>query len=473
MRRTNLALFAVLVGSAAWAFSGSPTAQTANGQDARTGVISMALTGDSIITRPLSGEEAPAFQKMVALIRAQDVAFTNLEINLHDYEVYPMVESGGLHLRASPAIAKELVWAGFRLASFSNNHTVDWGVDGMRVTRRHAREAGLVLAGAGESLREARAAQFIETPKGRVGLVATASTFTTEGPAGDSLGDMPARPGLSALRVTSTHVLSPTAWSALRNVATELPAPLSASTTGYSSSSSAAANRMTLFGQSFALGERPGRQTTAHPGDLAQIAASVRNGRGVSDLLIVSIHAHESGAALDVPAQFLPTFAHAMIDAGADAVVGHGPHVLRGIEIYKGKPIFYSLGNFLFENETVERFPLEDYEKFGADPAKGTGGLSDVRYDNDRRGFPALREVYESVVAIPRWQNRMLTSIELHPISLGFGNPRTRRGRPMWASDELGRKIIEDVKRLSAPFGTRVEYRDGVGTVLLDAAAQQ
>jgi poly-gamma-glutamate capsule biosynthesis protein CapA/YwtB (metallophosphatase superfamily) len=439
----------------------------------------MALTGDSIITRPLSSEAAPAFQKMVALIRAQDVAFTNLEINLHDYEVYPMAESGGLHLRAPPAMAKELVWAGFRLASFANNHTVDWGVDGMRLTRRYAREAGLVLAGAGESLREARAAQFIETSKGRVGLVATASTFTTEGRAGDSLGDMPARPGMSALRFTSTHVLSPTAWSALLNVATELAVPLPASQTGQSSSAS---NRMTLFGQSFALGERNARQTTPHPGDLAQIAASVRNARPLSDLLIVSIHAHEgageyvaaaAGAALDVPAQFLPTFAHAMIDAGADAVVGHGPHVLRGIELYKGKPIFYSLGNFLFENETMERLPLDDYERIGADPEKGMAGLNAVRYDNDRRGFPARREIWESVVAIPTWQNRMLTSIELHPISLGFGNPRTRRGRPMLANDELGRKIIEDVKRLSAPFGTRVEYRDGVGTVILDAAARE
>ena len=260
------------------------------------------------------------------------------------------------------------------LASFANNHTMDWGAEGMRLTRRHARDAGIALAGAGESLREARAAQFIETPKGRVGLVATASTFTTEARAGDSLGDMPARPGLSALRVTTTNVLSPMAWSALLSAASELGQPVSAS------------NRITLFGQSFALGERAERQTTPHAGDLAQVAASVRSGRDLSDLLIVSIHAHEAGAAVDVPAHFLPTFAHAMIDAGADAVVGHGPHVLRAIEIYKGKPIFYSLGDFLFENETVERLPLDDYESIGADPVKGTAGLNDVRYDNDRRG---------------------------------------------------------------------------------------
>jgi len=187
----------------------------------------------------------------------------------------------------------------------------------------------------------------------------------------------------------------------------------------------------------------------------------------------MSIHDHENGATRDVPAQFLSTFARAMIDAGADAVVGHGPHVLRGIEIYEGKPIFYSLGNFVFEPETVERLPLDDYEAIGADPANGVAGLNDVRYDNDRRGYPARRKVWESVVVVARWRNRKLNSIELHPISLGFGEPRTIRGRPALADQELGRKIIEDLRRLSAPFGTRIEYRGGIGVVVLESASTQ
>jgi hypothetical protein len=146
-------------------------------------------------------------------------------------------------------------------------------------------------------------------------------------------------------------------------------------------------------------------------------------------------------------------------------------HTCFVASIYKGKPIFYSLGDFLFENETVERLPLDDYEAIGADPAKGVAGLNDVRNDNDRRGFPAQREVWESVVVVPRWSNRTLNSIELHPISLGFGKPRTFRGRPRLTDEELGRKIIEDVRRLSAPFGTRIEYRNGIGVVLLATAS--
>lgn len=208
--------------------------------------ISVALTGDSIITRPLSTQTDPGFLKLIELIRAQDAAFTNLEINLHDYETYPMVESGGLHLRAAPTIAKELAWAGFRLASFANNHTTDWGVEGMRLTRKHARAAGLVIAGVGESLREARAAQFLKTAKGRVALIAAASTFTTESRAGDSRGDMPTRPGLSPLRFATENVVTQAGLSALRTVATDLGQTLPQG------------NRVTFLGQSFVLGERPG-----------------------------------------------------------------------------------------------------------------------------------------------------------------------------------------------------------------------
>jgi len=76
----------------------------------------------------------------------------------------------------------------------------------------------------------------------------------------------------------------------------------------------------------------------------------------------LSCRAHEEGRERWLPADFLPTFAHAVIDAGADIVVGHGPHLLHGLEFYKGKPIFYSLGNFIFEHETLERMAADDYD---------------------------------------------------------------------------------------------------------------
>ena len=140
--------------------------------------MTMALTGDAIITRRLSPYQEPPFLKMIEMIRGADVGFTNLEMLFHDYEPYPMHASGGTYMRAEPALLKELVWAGFDLVSMANNHTGDYGVEGMRLTRRHVEASGLVGAGVGEELAEAREARFFESAKGRVALVSVASTFT-------------------------------------------------------------------------------------------------------------------------------------------------------------------------------------------------------------------------------------------------------------------------------------------------------
>src|SRR5947209_5966550 len=87
--------------------------------------VSFAMTGDSIITRKLSIYSEPDFTKLIDLVRGADVAFTNLEMLFHDYESYPMHESGGTWMRADPALVKELTWAGFDLVSRANNHAGD------------------------------------------------------------------------------------------------------------------------------------------------------------------------------------------------------------------------------------------------------------------------------------------------------------------------------------------------------------
>jgi len=75
--------------------------------------LSLALAGDSIITRPIALYQEPAFTRLIALIRGADASFTNLEMLFHDYEPYAMNESGGTYMRAEPALVKDLVWAGF------------------------------------------------------------------------------------------------------------------------------------------------------------------------------------------------------------------------------------------------------------------------------------------------------------------------------------------------------------------------
>jgi poly-gamma-glutamate synthesis protein (capsule biosynthesis protein) len=442
-----LALLAPLPGAAQRATTPPP-------DPASDGLFRMALAGDAIITRRLTPYREPEFLRLIELIRGADAAFVNAEMLFHDYEPWPMHESGGTYMRAEPALVKELVWAGFDMVSMANNHTGDYGAEGARLTRKYIAEAGLVGAGTGENLFEAREAKYLETNDGRVAIISVASTFPLHSMASKPMGSVRGRPGLNPLRFESTRVLPRPAFEQLRTTLRAIGQNVAAE-----------GDRMSVFGTPVVVGDSAYTRTVPNADDMREIANVVRGAAGLADRVLVTIHAHESGGRLPIPAEFLVTFARAMVDAGADLFVGHGPHVLRGIEMYKGKPIFYSLGDFIFQNETVLRLPHENYATYRLGDTAQVSDFNAARYSNDTRGFPTQREIWESVVAVPTWRGEELVSLELHPITLGFGKAPAVRGRPMLADKVLGKKIIDDLIERSKPFGTTVEWRDGVGVV--------
>jgi poly-gamma-glutamate synthesis protein (capsule biosynthesis protein) len=425
--------------------------------------FTFALTGDSIITRKLSVYNEPAFTRIIELVRGADAAFTNLEMLFHDYEPYPSAASGGTYMRAEPALAKELVWAGFDMVARANNHSGDYGVLGMNLTTKYVAEAGLVQAGVGQSLNEAREAKFLETAKARVALISVSSTFPDSSRAGKTRGDVPARPGLNPLRFETITTIQADDLDRLREImagVTGRPAPQ-------------ARDGINFFGRRLVVGQTRGVRTEPNKEDLTEIAAVVKNASGLADYTIVTIHAHEGGRERTVPADFLVPFARAMVDAGADMFVGHGPHVLRGVEMYKGKPIMYSLGDFIFQNETLLRLPFENYEGvgLGANATAGVNDFNDARYNFDKSGFPADRMIWEAVVAMPKFRGDRLVELALHPITLGFGKSRSVRGRPMFAEGELGQKILGDITKFSAEMGTKITVRNGIGYVELPSTS--
>ncbi len=425
--------------------------------------FTLALAGDSIITRKWSAYQEPRFQGVIDMVRGADAAFTNLEMLLHDYEPFPMNESGGTWMRGDPAVARELAWAGFDMVSRANNHAGDYGVEGMRLTTKYLAEAGLVQAGVGENLDEAREAKFFESAKGRIAIVSVASTFPDHARAGRGRAGVRGRPGLNPLRFTTTYQLPAEKIETLRSLARDLG--LRAPAEGPD---------LRFLSSRFVTGEKPAIHTEALKQDVDEIAAVVRNASRLADKVFVTIHTHE-GLPTDrsVPAEFLVAFAHAMIDAGADVFAGHGPHVVRGVEIYRGKPILYSLGDFVFENDLILRLPADAYEPLNLGPLAGVADFDDARSDNDRRGFPSDREIWEAVVATVGWRGKALDELTLHPISLGFGRARAERGRPMLADGELAKKIIKDVADRSQAYGTRVRFENGVGRVELSPAPSQ
>ena len=143
----------------------------------------------------------------------------NLEILFHNWEpdIIPAAASGGTYMQADPEIANELVWMGFDMVSMANNHTGDYGIGGLRSTIRAVEAAGLMHAGTGENMAEARAPGYLETPNGRVALISAASTFPDGSQAGHQRRDMRGRPGLSPMRFNRTYQVTQDQMDALRS----------------------------------------------------------------------------------------------------------------------------------------------------------------------------------------------------------------------------------------------------------------
>ena len=120
----------------------------------------------------------------------------------------------------------------------------------------------------------------------------------------------------------------------------------------------------------------------------------------------------------------------------------------------------------MFQNETLLRVPEENYAKYnlGSEAQINDWNSNDTQMTLE---VFLLKEIWESVIAVPKWNKGNLFKIELYPITLGFGKKRTIRGRPMLANKVLSKKIIDDLAERSKPFGTKVEFKDGIGVINL------
>ena len=190
---------------------------------------------------------------------------------------------------------------------------------------------------------------------------------------------------------------------------------------------------------------------------------------------MVSMHSHEfdySNRDTDdnkgiryfspVPPSFMQAIARKAIDTGADIFIGHGPHLLRGIEIYKGKPIFYSLANFGHMDDALQPLPRDHFALLGADPDVVTPAEFMHQWRELLLNDPAL---LESVVAVSRFDRGELREIRLYPIDLDAFGRASRRGLPVLAGDEKAQAILKRLRDLSEPFGTSIIIAGGVGIV--------
>lgn len=425
----------------------------------------LAVTGDSFLSSPISPYENGDFRAVFDIIRNHTAGFTNLEILLNDWKGIPAADSGGTYAGAASALVEEFKWAGFQMVSRANNHSLDYSYEGLRITSQVLDNAGICHAGVGENLGEARSPAYLETPGGRVALLSASSTFAPWGRAGHQRPDFQGRPGLSPLRYTTYYGVTESQMEFLRVLEESLglsPQKALAKKAGYIEEKE---GELVLGGLRFVLSASPGVRTEPNERDVSEITKWIRDARRQADWVFFSLHAHEGRLHRDIPAEFVETFARACIDAGADGFIGHGPHVLRGIEVYKGKPVFYSLGNFVFQNDLVRKHPQDIYDRAGLGLDATPADMYDARSKNDTRGFPADVAYWESVLGSLEYEGGKFTRATLYPLYLGWDSPRSQRGRPTLARKEIARRILERVRDLSEPYGTKVRIEGETATI--------
>jgi poly-gamma-glutamate synthesis protein (capsule biosynthesis protein) len=423
----------------------------------------LAAAGDALITRQVGmfGND-PAFMALVEAIRAADVAVINLEVNLFrlwEFKGYPQAENGGNYELGPPEAAQDMKWMGFDMFNLATNHTTDYGVEGMFETMRLFDQLNLIWAGVGMTAGEAAQTRYFETPKGRMGLIGMATSFTPMSRAADPRPEVKGRPGLNALRTTSVNQLAPAQMADLRKLVQATGGNVPESETA----------QIRFGGATFVQGPENGTRGSVNAVDEDRILRSVRNGARQADHVVVYSHSHDIGRA-DAPAvAHLREFIKKCLDAGADAFVISGPHTLRGFEIYDGKPIFYSLGDFFMQNETIEPVPTDmmETEGLGVEALAADYYLTRAKPDPvtgfPTRYHPANPAAWESVVPVATFEGHRVTRIVFYPVDMGFRVTPAHQGTPRLAEPELGRKILEDFARMSAIYGTKIVIRDGVG----------
>jgi poly-gamma-glutamate capsule biosynthesis protein CapA/YwtB (metallophosphatase superfamily) len=376
--------------------------------------ITITLAGQSMIRSDIR-ETVPAEVPVIQGLLKGDVIFTNLEAAIAEKGETAQEGRGFI---TPPEALDALKTFGFNLLSLSGNHAFDLKVTGIQNTLREADSRKIVHAGTGNNVAEAVAPGYLHTPKGTIALIASASGLIAQGGSATA-----GRPGVNELRVEAGD---------LENEATDdLPGA-------------------------------PGN--TPNPEDSQRILQSIREARQHADLVIVYQHNHvfsnhsfstiftEGMEERLAPNDWLKKWTHAEVDAGADIIVMHGAPLLHGVEIYHGRPIFYDLGNFIYNLPPTLTYIHEPMN-------------------------------WESAVAYLQFQGKKLQSISFRPIVLNYvgeGQPDIHneyannqfldtRGLPSPVTGARAGYILQRLADASKPFGTTVEIKGDTAEIKLKA----
>ncbi|MEP7201919.1 MAG: CapA family protein [Ilumatobacteraceae bacterium] len=398
--------------------------------------LSMQFAGDMMMGRryqkpversgtPIATSEEGArsiVRHIAPIMAAADVSTVNLETVVGQLPAAGAYPAKRFLLQSPPFVLAALEDLGVDLVSLGNNHAYDWQAPGVASTIAALDGAGIAWAGAGTTAEQARGGRMIDVRGTKVGVV---SATTVNGDfVNDSLPDahdekgseMPARDAwqfearsfgfgkVGDPDYIATAMRRPgVAWTEFETIESLLAPDQSAALW-------ASMARAYPELQDWVARRGHGGAALFQAGAVAESIGEMRS-QG-ADLVIVEIHGGFQFS--DVASEFATRASHAAIDAGADLVVGHHPHVLQGFEWYKGHLIAYSLGNFVFDQDFLSTFPsailrtifegdqLIDariiplvIDRYQPEPAAGVAAARVIRLVNARSALTAYSERIE------------------------------------------------------------------------------
>jgi len=487
--------------------------------------FTLAAVGDMIQMQPFSKYIDADIQSLVNLLRGADMTVANNENMIVDFDNYTGPIGGNL---ATKEVADDWANMGIKMVTKANNHTFDGGEPGLLENFHQLERVGIVHAGAGRSMPDARRARYYATPKGLVGFVGiyadggtgrgggnttyvtatqlnqlrairdsivarrlevenpievpppdeegTTSVFGVTFKVGSKPSDDPGGRGggrggamaatNNALRLTAYNGVTAEQMAQLRTIAGE------GANGGHDGTLSA-------FGQMFKIMPKPGEFTyDMNAADEKEILQEIKTGKQSSDFMIAAIHWHQNRFAFQhysfdhYPADYEIKFAHEVIDTGADAFVGHGVHTIKGVEIYHGKPIFYGVSNYVFQSEIMPAMrggaTEEALGRGGRGPQpEASSGILGLGEDNELRwAWLQKPDNLEALLTTSHYENGQLAEVRIYPVDIGLTRrPGSQFGIPKRAAPEVAKKILDQVVAYSKPFGTKIVIENGVAII--------
>lgn len=480
--------------------------------------FTVVAVGDMLQMVPVSKNNDPDVQFLMNLMRNADVTVANNENIVVDTTTFRGPVS---HLEVPAVVADDWANMGIKMMTRANNHTFDDGDAGLWADFHELDRVGIAHAGAGQNMTEARLARFYATPKGTVGLVgvyavdpATSRRIVTvtkdqlqqirairdsiaarrnEVPWGmnlpapdpenetsewgvrfkvggpdQELAERPSKVGevtskRNTLRLTTYNGVTREQMAEIRAIA---------------GATGPAIDNFSAFGVSFRVTPGPGEyHYDMNLQDERDILREVKTGKQFFDFQIATSHWHQAQFAFEhssidhYPADYQIKFAHDCIDQGADLFFAHGVHSLKGIEIYKGKPIFYGVSNFITQPQIY--LSWRDASVDGEEPPTPLTGPIVGEAEHDERTWQLLEqpESLETVLTSSHYENGKLTEVRIYPVDLGGPDrPGSQLGTPKKPKPATAQKILEEIVEYSKPFGTKIEIQNGVGIIHVSSA---